>query len=161
VVNPELGIGLLGALGTFAFFGGIALLMWIDSRNKRHERELRHAERIKALELGQSLPDGEVARAHADQARAWVLGLICFIVPPCLVGTAVGATALILDMAAPGIHLALLCVIWGIAGLVSLVTVTSSLHAISGARDDEEKKKDEVHAEVNVAHRIKEPSARL
>ena len=66
--------GIAGALGSLGFFGGIALLVWAGNKGEaekkklQHERELKqremeHTERLKALELGQTLPDAEVAQA--------------------------------------------------------------------------------------------------
>lgn len=150
------GISIGAGLGTFAIFGGIALLMWIDSRNKRHERDLKHAERLKALELGQPLPDVEVARAHAEQTRWVFLGLICFLVPIGLAGIAVGATALVLKLASPNIHLPLLCVIWGVVGAVGVVAVTGGLQAMLGVKPHaEEEAKDQAPPD-KLAERIKE-----
>ena len=63
--------GLSAAAILLALFGGIALLMLIDGRGKARDRELTHAERLRALELGQPLPDAEVARAHSEASRAW------------------------------------------------------------------------------------------
>src|SRR5262245_54282370 len=125
--------GLAGAAGLLALFGGIAILMLIDGRNKAQERKLTHAERLKALEMGQPLPDAEVARARADAHRAWASGLAALGVPTVLAGSAVGATALVFVQASPPTHLTLLCVIWGICGLVSLVAVATGLGVLAGS----------------------------
>src|SRR4051812_40306982 len=155
-----IGISLAASLGAFALFGGIALMMWIDARNKQHERELKHTERIKALEMGQPLPDLAVASARAAQIRTVLLGLVCFLVPVGLAGIAVGATALVLFCAAPGIHLPVLCVIWGVVGLVSLVTIPSALQALGGTKvDDSEEEEAEKRKDTadKLSERIKEP----
>lgn len=149
------GIALAGALGIFAFFGGIALLMWIEGRNKRHERDRKHAERMKALEMGQPLPDLAIAQTHAAVARTVLLIVACCLVPPALAGAAIGATALVLHNAQHDIHLPVLCVIWGVVGLVSLVVVTSALGAIAShkAGDGEDNT-----AETDKSHRGTGPS---
>jgi hypothetical protein len=128
------GGGILGVAAVLAFFGGLALLMWIDGRNKGRERQLAHAERVKSLEMGQTLPDAEVARASASAQRAWAVGLVALLVPLGLAGTAVGATALIFIYASAGVQLPLLCVIWGVCGVVSLVTVTTGLGVLAVGR---------------------------
>ena len=120
---------LLAGIGTFGFFGGIALLMWIDQKGKARERDLVHTERLKSLELGQALPDAEVARANAEASRAWALALTTTLVPLGLFGTAVGATAMVFASAGPSSHTALVSAIWGTVGVVSLVTVSIGLSA--------------------------------
>ena len=115
--------GLSAALALLALFGGIALLMLIDGRSKAKERELVHAERMRALELGQPLPDAEVARARSDASRAWARGLSAAAASLGLAGAAVGATALLVGRDEPRTLLPLLSVIWGVCGLVALVAV--------------------------------------
>ena len=115
--------GLAGAAGLLALFGGIAILMLIDGRNKAQERKLTHAERLKALEMGQPLPDAEVARARSDASRAWARGLSAAAASLGMAGAAVGATALLVGRDEPHTLLPLLSVIWGVCGLVALVAV--------------------------------------
>jgi hypothetical protein len=129
-----IGGGVFAVVGLAVFFGGIALLMLIDGRSKAHERQLAHAERLKALELGQPLPDAEVARARASAQRAWAAGLTALLVPLGLASTAVGATALVFSMASPQAHVTLLCVIWGVCGVVSLTAVTTALGVMAAGR---------------------------
>jgi hypothetical protein len=137
------GGGILGVAALAAFFGGIAVLMLIDGRNKGRERQLAHAERVKSLELGLPLPDAEVARASAAAHRAWAVGLVALLVPLGLAGTAIGATSLVFLHAAPGAQLPLLCVIWGISGVVSLVTVTTGLGVLAVGRTEASKESEE------------------
>lgn len=47
-----------GIFGVLAVFLGP--IVYMAMRNERHKRELAHAERMRALELGQGLPDDEV-----------------------------------------------------------------------------------------------------
>jgi hypothetical protein len=156
------GISLAVALGLCGFMGGTALLMWIDARNKRHERELKHAERLKALEMGQPLPDLENARVRTEQVRTILLGMVAFMVPPGLAGTAVGATALVLYQASPSIHLPLLCVIWGVIGVVSLVAISTTVPILGGVkRTHSAEDEKEVATADRMAERIKEPATRL
>src|SRR5256885_757953 len=121
--------GVSAASVLLALFGGIALLMLIDGRGKAKERALAHAERMKALELGQPLPDAEVARAKADASRAWARGLCAAAASLGMVGASLGATALVLLWAEPGSQLPTLCVVWGVCGLVALVAVSVGLAA--------------------------------
>ncbi len=126
----EFWIPLTTALGIVGFFGGIALLKWIEDRGNAREKELAHIERLKALELGQTLPNAEVARLKAIGSRAWAVGLTTLFVPLGMAGAAVGATALTFQRAEPGIHLPLMCVVWGICGLVGLIAVCLGLAAL-------------------------------
>src|SRR5947208_2552601 len=121
--------GVPAASVLLALFGGIALLMLIDGRGKAKERELAHAERMRALELGQLLPDAEVAQARSDASRAWARGLSAAAVSLGMAGASVGATALVLERGEPGSQLPLLCVVWGVCGLVALVAVSVGLAA--------------------------------
>src|SRR5262245_60712233 len=74
-MNPDFLDPMTVATGILALFGGIAVLMVIDSWCKGRDKARAHAERLKALEVGQPLPDAEVAQAHADATRAWAAGL--------------------------------------------------------------------------------------
>jgi hypothetical protein len=122
--------GIFAVASILAFFGGIALLMWVDHRGKATQRQLEHQERLRALEVGHELPDAAVARATASGSRAWAAAIVGFLVPPAVLSAAVGATALILVQAPEHIHLPILCTIWGVCGLVSVVAVSSSLAAL-------------------------------
>jgi len=126
--------GLSAALALLALFGGIALLMLIDGRSKAKERELAHAERMQALELGQPLPDAEVARARSDASRAWARGLSAAAASLGMAGAAVGATALLVGRDEPRTLLPLLCVIWGVCGLVGLVALVAVSVGLGAAR---------------------------
>lgn len=130
---------LSGAIGVLSLFGGIGLLMWIDYRSKIREKEYAHTERMKALESGQTLPDADIARSQADASRAWAAGLTALLVPLGMAGSAVGATALIIQLAAPSVHLPLVCVIWGVCGLVSLVAINVGFHAMRRRERSEER----------------------
>lgn len=52
-------------LGLGALFGGIALCVRYDQQGKTRRRELEHAERMRALELGRPVEDAAVARYQA------------------------------------------------------------------------------------------------
>src|SRR5262245_54560937 len=133
----------------FLFFGAIVavVLGWgvyythCEFRNKAQERQLAHAERIKAIETGNPLPDAEVAWAAADRTRARMVGLIGIFVPLLTVVAAVIATAILValggregsqDMPLPfaGSFIPwygkVLFVIWPVCGIVSLATVVLS-----------------------------------
>jgi hypothetical protein len=111
------------AAGILAFFGGIALCMWVESLAKAKAREQEHSERMKALEMGQPLPDAEVAKARAA-------GTVGTLVPLIMVGGAIGATFLILSWADSAWHVPLVCSVWAASGVVCLVTVAASLRTI-------------------------------
>ncbi len=134
--------GLAAALGTLAFFGGIALLSWIDYLKKRKDRELSHQERLKALELGHPLPDIEIARSGTESTRAVMLGIIGLLVPISVIGMAVGATAIVFDQGEESIHLPLNATIWGVAGLVSLVTAINCAAGLISLRKAEPEEKE-------------------
>lgn len=52
----------------------VGLPVWMGIRHARHDRELQHAERMKALELG-LLPPGEVSRPWTPVRLAAAIGL--------------------------------------------------------------------------------------
>ena len=133
--------GFAGAAGILAFFGGIALIVWAASRGEAEKRKLEaekqqlaHAERLRALELGQPLPDAEVARAVADRARARVAGCVGLLLPLGLVGAALATTLQLVEHNPAGSEFAeaglvvppLLYAVWGVCGFVSLMTVVLS-----------------------------------
>jgi hypothetical protein len=109
----------------FILWGGYAFKLKI--RKETRERELAHAERMKALELGRPLPDTVNLQAEADMVRMRSGAAVGILVPLCMAAAATGATLLVFHWAEPAIHLALLCVIWGVCGGVSLVAVGYSL----------------------------------
>jgi hypothetical protein len=144
------------------FFGGIAggvflvvvLAVCLDHRRKMRERQLGHLERLKALETGKWLDAADAQRqvAHlermkalekglplpdADIARSTALATIGVLVPLFMAAAAAGGTALVYlwSSEAPQV---LLYVIWGVAGLVSLVTVTTCLPLIARVRPGED-----------------------
>jgi hypothetical protein len=118
------------ALATLAFFGGIALIVLASQYGQARKRELEHVERLKALDLGQPLPDADIAWANAESARTNAAAAVAVFVPLVLVAGAVGGSALILGVADPRLHLPLLCIIWGVSGLASLLTVIMASGAL-------------------------------
>jgi hypothetical protein len=119
----EILVALAPAAGLLAFFGGIALCMWVESLAKAKVREQEHSERTRALEMGQPLPDADVAKARAA-------GTVGTLVPLIMVGGAVGATFLVLNWTNPVWHVPLLGTIWIVSGVVCLVTVVASLRTL-------------------------------
>jgi hypothetical protein len=117
------------------YFGAITVLFMVwgafalqtKLRKEAREREMVHAERMRALELGLPLPDAGSIQAEADMARTRAATAVGVLVPVSMAGAAAGGTLLVFHWAGEGSHLALLCVIWGVSGLVSLVAVNSSM----------------------------------
>src|SRR5579884_1715042 len=125
--------GLASGLGALGFFGGLALLVWVDSRTKKaqqewllKQRQIEHAERLKALEAGHPLPDGDIAAARAEGRRAWAAATVGFVVPPAVFGLAIAATAVVLSHPLFGGSVAVLCVLWAAAGATSIVALSTS-----------------------------------
>lgn len=137
-MDEEIIFPLAGVLGSVAFFGGIGFLMWLDARGKQKQRELEHTERMKALEMGQPLPDADIAQSNAVRARAWALGAIGVFVPFIMVCAAIVATVLshnYLDpIVSPAMLLAIQCTAWGVCGLVSLVIPLACIGSIGAMR---------------------------
>jgi len=100
-------------LGIVAFFGMIAVFVWLDQRGKTQRRQLEHAERMRALDRGVPLQDAETARWNA-------LGAIGVAVPVSAFSAAALATGLL--MIKPEIAFVALVVLWPVAGVVSLVS---------------------------------------
>jgi hypothetical protein len=128
-------VPLLVLLGFGAFVGLLVIVLgfWCQFRKQNQT----HRERMKAMEQGQ-LP--EVLRAQAEVTRARVAVTVGVLVPLLLMAAAVGGTALILTWGELTSRLAILCVIWGVCGLVSLVAAARSLGVLRqrGRRDGAE-----------------------
>jgi hypothetical protein len=110
-------------IGISVFFGGIAVLVWLDQRGKTRRRELEHLERMRALELGRPLEDAEVARYKA-------LGAIGVAVPIASLSAALVGTAFAFGFKEPEYRYKALVVIWlicGITGLISFPAVMKRL----------------------------------
>ncbi len=123
--------GIFATLGSIVFFGGIALITWIDQRGKTRRREIEHTERMKSIELGHNLPDAEVARAQAERARARTAVLTATLVPLFMALAAVGGTVVtLLWIEASGILIPVLCTLWGVCGVVCIVTVSVTMGTI-------------------------------
>jgi hypothetical protein len=126
------GIGFASALGVLAFFGGIALIVLVSGKGEVQKRQLEHAERMKALELGRPLPDADIAWAGADRGRAVAAGFIGTLVPLVLIGSALGGTAIVFTYTVDSTwRVVLAAIIWGVCGLVSLVTVVTALGVLA------------------------------
>jgi hypothetical protein len=107
-----------------------------DSEQSAAERmrrlEMAHAERMKALELGQPLPEVEIARAKATEAKVRAeagraVGVAVFMAlgPVAVLAIAVAATAVTLASANPSIHQPVLTVIWVSSAVVSLAVAVA------------------------------------
>jgi hypothetical protein len=125
-------------------FGLLVALLMIVLGLRSHFLKLEHVhqERMKALEMG-ILP--EVLRARAETARAQAAGAVGIVVPLLMAGAATGGTTLILNWGDASWRLTVLCVIWGVCGVVSLVAVSTSLEALR--RGSRPRAKEEAPAE--------------
>lgn len=92
--------------------------------------EIIHAERMSALESGQSLPEVAIACAEADQTWARAVAGINIVHtvsvalgPAAVCGIAVGATAVVLAEADAERHSVLITVIWTAAVLISAAVI--------------------------------------
>jgi hypothetical protein len=109
------------------------ILRFRQEANNQEKTRLTHAERLRALELGQPLREHEVARAHAEASRARAAGLIGTLVPLAAIGAAAGISLAILREPFHGNWTGLhpttekLLVVWVVAGVVSLVAVVGTL----------------------------------
>jgi hypothetical protein len=134
--------GFAGALGVFAFFGGLALLQWAsnkgesEKRKLAHEldlqkRQMEHTERLKALEAGFPPPEAEIERARAYASAARSAGLIGLVVPIVLVSLAVAGTIVAVLRHSPEESIGgPLIAAWSITGVIVLVTILRRLSVI-------------------------------
>ncbi len=126
-------VALAGALGSFAFFGSIAFTVWVEYRKNKNDRDAAHAERMKALELGLSLPDAEIERAKAYASAATSAGLVGILVPIAVLAvTLAGTIVAILNSKMGESHLVLFITAWSIAGVIVLTAVVQCLGVIRG-----------------------------
>lgn len=95
---------LIGFVLGFAGLGVAYLAIFMGIRHERFKREVEHTERMRALELGRSLP-GDVPWLSTQRIGF----LMAAVVPPCVFGFAWLSTQ------TAGFH----DVIWNAAGLVS------------------------------------------
>jgi hypothetical protein len=93
------------------------------------QQEMTHAERMKAIELGQPLPEVEKARAEAQAvlARASAATAIVGVIVRALVGLgtlgiALGATAVVLVKGHPDSQVIILAFVWAAATIVGVAT---------------------------------------
>jgi len=103
-------------LGVAVFFGGIALCVRFDQQGKTRRRELEHAERMRAIELGRPLDDAAVARYQA-------LGAVGVVVPIVGLSAAAIGSCFALLFKEPEWRFGSLAVIWVVCGAVCLAVV--------------------------------------
>ena len=107
---------LANVLGISALFGGIGLCVWLDQRGKTRRRELEHAERMRAIELGRPLDDAAVARLNA-------LGAIGVAVPISALSAAAIGSSFALLVQYSRLRFAIIAVIWVVCGAVCLAVL--------------------------------------
>ena len=103
-------------LGVAVFFGGIALCVRFDQQGKTRRRELEHAERMRAIELGRPLDDAAVARYQA-------LGAVGVAVPIVSLSSAAVGSCFALLFREPEWRFGALTVIWLVCGAVCLAVL--------------------------------------
>jgi hypothetical protein len=141
----DFGTGFASAVGAVGFFGWLTASVLSNARSEAQKRQLDHEARMKALELGKPLPESietenekRAAAANASaaaqalveaQARPYVsrsraAGTIGTLVPLAMAGAAAGTTAMIFNATfGPEWRIASLGIVWGVCGLVCLVTM--------------------------------------
>ena len=107
----------------------VVFLVVLFYRLESRKRTMRHTELLRSLEVGQKLPDAEIARAMA-------IGVIGTLVPVCALGAAVGSTALV-PYVLESNEVALLCTIWGVCGVIAMLSVVIGLAMLGGGDGDE------------------------
>jgi hypothetical protein len=127
-----MGFAMVGV--ALVFFGAIAVMNWIDSQRRTRERELAHTERMRALELGQPLPDADLAQARAEASRCRTAGALGILVPLIAVGGSLIATAILLNSRSERSYEELLSGIWIGGGVVTLLTVVLSFSTLKRRR---------------------------
>jgi hypothetical protein len=116
-------------------FGSVAFIVFciLWYRYEVRKRHLKHAEQMKALEVGQPLPGADIARATAA-------GFIGTLVPLTTIAAALMLTVLVFNQGEDASYRRLLTPIWGVCGGVSLVVALASLRSLrhqgSVARND-------------------------
>lgn len=102
-------------------FAGIGVLVWLDQRGKTVRRELENQERMLALERGLPLDDAAITRYRTLGAIALTVPIVAFVV-------ALTTTSLMFAFKEQyDWPWWLLTVIWGVAGIVSVVTVATTV----------------------------------
>jgi hypothetical protein len=125
--------GLIGSIGSVAVFGFLSFVVWINYRKDKDARETAHLERMKAMELGYPPADAEIQRAKAYSSAAWAAGLIGLLVPIVVISLAVAGTIVAVLHHEPSENIGgPLIAAWGIAALITLVTILKCLQVIHG-----------------------------
>jgi len=113
------------AIGLGSLVTIVIVVISLSLRHESKKRQLRHAERMKAFETGQPMPEGEVARATA-------LGFIGVLVPLAAIGIGIGATAMLWheDASALEYNYGLLKIIWLVCGGLAAATAVTCINAL-------------------------------
>jgi hypothetical protein len=130
-MNEDLLIMLASVVGGVLLF--VFAITWMALRHDQTKKRMEHEERLKSLELGQPLPDAHIAQAKAASSRVQAVAAVGVLVPLLMAGTAFGSTWLVFQQETRGMQFPLLCIIWGICGLVSLVAAATSLGIIGSS----------------------------
>jgi hypothetical protein len=109
-----------------ALFAAIVVWAWLDQRGRVRRRELEHAERLRALELGRPLEDAETARAEALGAIGVAVGVSSF-------AAAALATCFILYLELE-LRFLILLIVWPVCALAGAGTAILCVHALGPAK---------------------------
>lgn len=107
-------------LASLAATASATYLGYLYFRFNVHQRDCKQRELLTALEAGEPLPDADIARATA-------VGFIGTLVPVVAFLAAIVGSWFVMNRPFMALQYVVLIVIWGVTGLVSLVTVKSSL----------------------------------
>jgi hypothetical protein len=103
-------------LGLAVIVCGVAICVRFDQRGKTRRRELEHAERMRAIELGQQLDDAAVSRNQA-------LGAIGVAVPIASLSAASIGSCFVLVFKDERLRFAAFSVVWLVCGSACLTVV--------------------------------------
>ncbi len=106
---------------------------------QRRRAEQVHSERMHAIELGQPVPEVQLAQARVQETRARAIAasvivrtVFMAVGPLAIGGVAIGAMSVVLTQADAALHRFLISIIWGAAVLMSLIVIVG-LRAIGPA----------------------------
>ena len=147
----------LPAIGGLVLFALLAVAVVAGLAHERAKKQMEHQERMKALELGQMLPDAALARARADAARSRTAGVVAFLGLLVPAGTALAVTYMV-SQSSQRFHSDLLGGIWLGCGIIALLSILGSLRVLRRGRlETVEEEPRPVHSERWPPHKPAAP----